>query len=225
MTSDEKLKILQIQLHNGIDLDTRSIYWGCGENVSLDSISGYVGHELVEMTIRKLHILKNICNEPIHFYMSSGGGCEYAMWRLYDELRLCAAPIVFHAGGLIMSATTVIMLGCEERLATENTCFMTHEGYGGGAATEKPTDIIIESDELKKLCERLYRAYAENTRCPYEFWAKICRYNAYITAQEALILGLITGIETKDGLITKEPTKKELNATMAEIIKRVYMNI
>jgi ATP-dependent protease ClpP protease subunit len=224
VTNDEKLKLIQCHVHNGIDIDNRSIYWGVGEEVSGDGTDGYVSYELVELLIRKLHLLRNISNEPIHFYMSSGGGCEYAMWRLYDELRLSATPIVFHGGGWLMSATTVIMQGCDEKLVTENSCLMVHEGYGGSPATEKPHDIYIESDELKKLCERIYRAYALHTKCPYEYWATICRYNAYITAQEALVLGLITGIETKDGIITDKSTKKELNKVMEDIKKRVYMH-
>jgi ATP-dependent protease ClpP protease subunit len=218
---DDYLGIVKLHVLNGIDIDTRSIYWGKTEEISEDD--GYVCHQTVESIIRKIHLLKNINSEPIHFYMHSNGGEEFSMWRLYDEIQLSNAPIVFHGSGSLMSATILIMLGCHQKFATENTRLMVHEGYGGPPATDKPTDIIIDANECKYLDDMLYKHYEKHTYCDYEFWATICRYNAYISSDEALTLGMIDGIETKEGLITRARNKKLIDKTMLEIKKRVYV--
>lgn len=224
MTNESQLKLVQIQLHNGIDLDSRSIYWGGGEEISAEAVDGTVCPELAEMAIRKLHILKSINDKPIHFYMSSTGGDEYSMYRLYDEFRLSTAPITFHAGGAIMSAAVGIMMACEQRFATLNTDFMVHQGYSSRPATDKPKDVIIEADYMDFLLEKMYSLYERHSYCPFEFWAKICHYNAYISAKEALTLGMIDGIETKEKLITKTKNPKEIEETMKAIIERVKMH-
>lgn len=219
---DDYLTVMKLHVINGLDIDTRSIYWGNAEE--LTEFDGYVCHQTAENIVRKIHLLKNINSEPIHFYMHSNGGDEFSMWRLYDEIQLSSAPIVFHGSGSVMSATILIMLGCQQRYVTENTRFMVHEGYGGPPSTDKSTDIYIDSEELKFLCKQLYKAYEKHTFCDYDFWAAICRYNAYLSAEEALILGMIDGIETKEKLITKDKNKKDIDKVMKEIKIRVMMN-
>ena len=214
----------------GVDLKNRRIYFG----VNLDSADVNESTDFtmssVEYAIRALHrMASDFPGKPIEIHMCSYGGDPYAMLRLYDEIHSCPCQIKFFGSGAIMSSATWIMAGCDERYLQPNATVMVHDGSDGFEG--KHTDGQIQAAEMKRLQDKLYQIYADNSRMPVEFWADVCQRDLYLTAGEAVSFGLADKIiePKKRGNLRKvryAALKKEIdNKEMNKLLKEVYTRI
>jgi ATP-dependent Clp endopeptidase proteolytic subunit ClpP len=214
----------------GVDLKNRRIYFG----INLDS--GDVDQSTdftltsVEYAVRALHrMATDAPGKPIEIHMCSYGGDPYAMLRLYDEIHACPCQVKFFGAGVIMSSATWIMAGCDERNLHPNTTIMVHDGSEGFDG--KHTDHQIQAAEMKRLQERLYDIYAENSRMPKEFWEDVCQRDLYMSASEAVSLGLADKIvepkkrgnlrKARYAALKKTPESKEMNKLVKDIYERI----
>ncbi len=173
----------------GVDLKNRRIYFGVNlDTEEADEVSSF-SVASVEFAIRAMHrMATDAPNKPIDIHMCSYGGDPYTMLRLYDEIQASPCQIRFYGGGVIMSAATWIMAGSDERNLHPNTTIMVHDGMDGFEG--KHTDAQIEASEMKRLQGVLYDIYASNSRMPKEFWQDVCQRDLYLTASEAVSVGL-----------------------------------
>lgn len=215
-------------LTHGIDLKNRRIYFGH----PVDNVEG--GGDFseisVDVAIRAIHLMvADAVNKPIEIHMFSYGGSPYEMLRLYDEILACPCQVKFFGGGAIMSAATWIMAVCDERYLHTNTTVMVHDGSEGYEG--KHTDVQINAAESKRLQDLLYDIYASNSRMPKAFWQDICQRDLYLTASEAVSLGLADKIieHRKRGSLRKvrqSSLKKAPDALkMKELIKNLYSRV
>lgn len=176
----------------GIDSCNRRLY--CGDcTVPSDEDSGEISTRSIERIVRALHQLVNEDpQKPIELYMSSGGGDPYAMLRLYDEILACPCPVRFIGGGIIQSSATWIMCACDERLLFPNTTIMVHDGTESVKGNH--TDTKIAMAEAVRLQDMLCEVYAANSKMPKSFWQEICQRDLFISAEEAIKLGLADGL-------------------------------
>lgn len=218
-------------LSYGIDLKSRRIYFGTildggGE---CDEFGDFT-QSSVELAIRALHKLSSDApGKPIEIHMNSYGGSPYAMLRLYDEIHACPCQVKFFGAGVIMSAATWIMAGCDERYLHPNATVMVHDGSDGFEG--KHTDGQIQAGEMRRLQDLLYEIYAENSRMPLEFWQDVCQRDLYLTASEAVSLGLADKIiepkkrgnlrKVRYAALKKEPETKEMNKLLKDIYGRI----
>jgi ATP-dependent Clp endopeptidase proteolytic subunit ClpP len=214
----------------GVDLKNRRIYFGVNLDTAEVGESTDFTISSVEYAIRALHrMASDAPGKPIEIHMCSYGGDPYAMSRLYDEIHACPCQVKFFGGGAIMSAATWIMAGCDERYLHVNTTVMVHDGSDGFEG--KHTDHQIQAAEMKRLQDKLYDIYAENSRMPKEFWQDVCQRDLYLTASEAVSLGLADKIiePKKRGNLRKvrqAALKRELdNKDMKKILHDVYARI
>jgi len=173
------------------DRKNRRIYFGDPEGrlSEDDEYEGDFTWHAVEQIIRGLHILiDDSVKKPIELHMMSIGGDVYAMLRLIDEILTCPCQIKFIGGGQICSAATWIMAVCDERYLHANTQITLHDGIE--VFEGKNTDTQIESAHSKTLQAHLNKILAENSHMPEEFWSDILQRDVYITATEAISLGL-----------------------------------
>lgn len=213
----------------GIDLKNRRIYFGAPIE-SGDDCSGDFNQTNIELAIRSLHRMSmDGPGKPIELYMSSYGGDPYAMLRLYDEILSCPCQVKFFGSGAIMSAATWIMVVCDERYLHPHTTIMVHDGseeYGG-----KHTDVQITAAEMKRLQDVLYDIYASNTRMPKAFWQDVCQRDLYITAEEAIMLGMADKLiePKKRGNLRKvrQAALKKMpdNSSMRRLVSKLYERI
>ena len=177
----------------GVDLKARRIYFG----VPIDWSEP--GHEefspaSVEVAVRAMHrMVAEAPGKPIELHMASYGGDPCAMLRLYDEILSCPCQVKFFGSGFIMSAATWIMVACDERYLQPHTTVMVHDGWAG--IEGKHTDLLVYAKEEKRLQDLLYDIYEKNTRMPREFWAEVCQRDLYLTASEAVSLGMAGFVE------------------------------
>jgi len=213
----------------GIDLKSRRIYFGTNLDMAEESSSDFK-QTSVELAIRAIHKMEmDAPSKPIEIYMNSYGGDPYAMLRLHDEILSCSCQVKFYGGGAIMSAATWIMAVCDERYLQPNSTIMVHDGseeYGG-----KHTDAQITAAEMKRLQDVLYDIYANNSRMPKEFWEDVCQRDLYLTADEAVALGLADKIiePKKRGNLRKARQaslrKAVDNGEMRKLINKLYARI
>ena len=214
----------------GVDLKNRRIYFGVNLDTAEMSSSTSFSMSSIEYAVRALHRMATEApGKPIEIHMCSYGGDPYAMLRLYDEIHACPCQIKFFGCGAIMSAATWIMAGCDERYLHPNTTIMVHDG--NNSLEGKHTDLLVSAGEEKRLQDLLYDIYTANSRMPREFWADVCQRDLYMTASEAVSMGLADKIlepkkrgnlrKVRYASLKKEPDTKELN----KMIKDMYVRI
>lgn len=214
----------------GVDLKNRRIYFGVNLDTGDVNESTDFTVSAVEYAVRALHrMASDAPNKPIEIHMCSYGGDPYAMLRLYDEIHACPSQVKFFGSGAIMSSATWIMAGCDERYLHPNTTVMVHDGSDGFDG--KHTDHQIQAAEMKRLQDKLYEIYAENSRMPVEFWADVCQRDLYMSASEAVSLGLADKIiepkkrgnlrKARYAALKKEPEAKEMNKLLKDIYARI----
>jgi ATP-dependent protease ClpP protease subunit len=182
------------------------------------------------MAVRAMHrMAAEAPGKPIEIHMNSYGGDPYAMLRLHDEILACPCQIKFVGGGAIMSAATWIMAVCDERYLHQNATIMVHDGSEGYEG--KHTDVQITAAENKRLQDTLYELYEKNSRMPKEFWMDVCQRDLYLTAHEAVSLGLADKIvePKKRGNLRKvrqAALKKGIESSeMRDLVKNLYSRI
>lgn len=215
----------------GVDLKNRRIYFGVNLDSSDSDESTNFNMSSVEYSIRAMHrMAADAPGKPIEIHMSSYGGDIYAMLRLYDEIHACPCQIKFFGGGAIMSSATFIMAGCDERYLYPNATVMVHE-LSTSSDTIKHTDIQVNAGEDRRLMDKLYSIYAENSRMPKDFWQDVCQRDLYLSASEAVSLGLVDKIiepkkrgnlrKARYAALKKEPDNKDMRKLLTDIYSRI----
>jgi len=214
----------------GIDLKNRRIYFGINlDSADVDESTDF-SMSSVEYAVRALHrMATDAPGKPIEIHMSSPGGDPYAMLRLYDEIHACPCQVKFFGGGIIMSSATWVMAACDERFLHPNTTIMVHDGMDGFEG--KHTDAQIAAAEMKRLQDLLYDIYAANSRMPKEFWEDVCQRDLFLTASEAVSLGLADKVlepkkrgnlrKMRYATLKKEPDNKEMKTLVKSIYSRI----
>ena len=227
MASD-KTELSDILMY-GVDFKSRRIYFGKSLDTAEDDPGDFNGAS-VELAIRALHkMASDAPGRPIEIHMSSYGGDAYALLRLHDEILACPCQVKFFGGGAIMSAATWILACCDERHLYPNATIMVHDGsvfFDG-----KHTDVQIGAAEDKRLQEVLYDIYSSNSRMPKEFWREVCQRDLYLTAEEAIMLGLADKIvepkkrgnlrKMRQSAQKKAPTEANMNRLVSKLYSRI----
>jgi ATP-dependent protease ClpP protease subunit len=213
----------------GVDLKARRIYFGTSLDTAQET-PGDFSQASIELAIRSMHrMAQDAPGKPIELHMNSYGGDPYAMLRLYDEILSCPCQVKFYGGGAIMSAATWIMVVCDERYLYSHATVMAHDGSEGHEG--KHTDVQVSAAEMKRLQDVLYDIYTANTRMPKEFWQDVCQRDLYLTASEAVSLGMADKIvepkkrgnlrKARQAALKKTPDNAHMKRLLADIYARI----
>lgn len=149
-------------------------------------------------TMKEMELLgfetANYKPEPISFNLCTpGGSCYYGM-ALYDTIRTSQTPVEIICQGMVMSMGVIVTLSANVRKAHANTIFMIHQV--SGLLFGYLQDMEEKAEEIKRINEMLFKIITERTAITNEQLDDIVSHKRewYITAQEALTLGIITEI-------------------------------
>jgi ATP-dependent Clp protease protease subunit len=224
---------LENYLTYGVDEQARRIFFGASLSASADEEGvGAVTQCSIEYAIRAIYRLAaSNPKTPIEIHMNSYGGDPYAMLALYDTIQSVTCQIKFYGKGAIMSAATWIMAGCDERYLYPNATVMVHEGWEENFGTL--TGLKIDAEESQRLQSKLEEIYAENSRMPKNFWTEVCKRDLYLTAEEAVYLGLADRIvapskrgslrKVRQGHLGQEIDAKKLSKFVQKLMKRIHV--
>lgn len=131
---------------------------------------------------------------PISFILSTYGGSCYDGLALYDAIEASTTPIEITCTGKIMSMGIIIALAAKVRKAHRNTTFMIHQASGQTWGTVKNMEESME--EKRRVNDMIFSIIREKTNISEEKLTEVANYKRdwFITAEEALSLGIITEI-------------------------------
>ena len=126
--------------------------------------------------------------------MSTYGGCVYDGLSLYDAIKNSKTEVDITCFGKIMSMGIPILLASKTRKAYRNTTFMIHEV--SSLSIGKIADMEDEVQETKRLNKILFDIIQNETKITADKLREIYekKKDWYLTAEEALELGIITEI-------------------------------
>lgn len=231
MARDKTTEIDEL-FDRGLDIQNRRVHFGDMDEYTEDggSSAGDFNWASVEKAVRGIRRLAAINpKKPIELHMMSPGGDPYYMAGLYDEILACPCQVRFVGRGLVGSAATWIMAICDERYLHANTTVLLHHGSTTFSGTH--TDSQVDAKADRSLRNKLAQLFADNSHMPINFWQDILQRDVYITAEEALLMGLIDKVispkkrgnlrRIRQAHMKKAPDKRKLNA----LIKRIHNRI
>ena len=129
---------------------------------------------------------KDIC-----LYINSPGGSVSAGFGIYDTMKKLKCDVSTICVGMAASIGAFLLSAGTpgKRYALENSQIMIHQVLGG--ASGQATDILIESQHMQKVKERLNKILAKNTGHTLEETERATDRNNWMFAEEALEYGLI----------------------------------
>lgn len=213
-------------ISSGVDEVSRRIFFGRYlPNASEEEGNGF-DQISIEYAIRAIHkMVDSNPKKPIEIHMNSYGGDPYSMLYLHDLILASPCQFKFFGGGAIMSAATWILAVCDERYLYKNARVMVHSG----SLTIDGTfaDAEIRMAEEKRLQEELEHIYAHNSHMPKSFWTEVCKRDLYLSADEAVLLGLADKVvePKKRGTLRKIRQAHMANKPKASTLKRVISKL
>lgn len=138
-------------------------------------------------------------DQDIYFYINSPGGVVTAGMAIYDTMNYIKPNVVTICLGQAASMGAFLLSSGEKgkRFAAPHSRVMIHQPLGG--AQGQATDIEIQAKEILRMKEELTRILADNTdgKTDYDTMLKACERDNFLSANEAIKMGLIDEILAK----------------------------
>ncbi len=130
----------------------------------------------------------------IELYLSTQGGTCYDGIALHDVIESSSTPIEVICAGKIMSMGVIVALGAKVRKAYRNTTFMIHQvkGLSIGSLREME-DNVAEASRINEMLFTIIKTKTKVTEVQLNEVLQ-CKKDWFITAEEALELGILTEI-------------------------------
>lgn len=135
--------------------------------------------------------------KDIFFYINSPGGVITSGMAIYDTMQFIKPRVITICLGQACSMGAFLLSAGAERKSLPNARIMIHQPLGGSQGQQ--TDIEIHAKEIKKLRDLLEKIMSDNTKGKTTLakMHKICERDNFLSAGQALDLGLIDEIVTK----------------------------
>ena len=141
--------------------------------------------------------LLNAEGQPIDVYINSGGGSVFAGSEIYSALREYPGKVSIHIVGLAASAASVI--ACAGHSDISPTAMMMVHTVSGGARGDYHV-MEKESEILQKANEAVSAAYMQKCGISLQEALNMMDKESWLTADEAVKLGLVDEIATVKNL-------------------------
>jgi ATP-dependent Clp protease protease subunit len=146
-------------------------------------------------------------NKDISFYIHSPGGVVTAGLAIYDTMQYIRASVSTVCMGMAASMGSLLLTAGEKgkRFALPNSKIMVHQPSGG--AQGQATDIEIQAREILKTRQRLNEIYVRHTGQPIEEIQNKLERDTYMSAEEAMVFGLVDQVVEQRPLPPAEAAK------------------
>lgn len=160
-------------------------------------LSDAVDSDTAADIIRKLWYLElSDPGKPILFVINSPGGSVDAGFAIWDQIKMITSPVTTLVTGLAASMGSILSLAGapKRRFATPSSRIMIHQPLISGVIKGQATDLEIQAKEIIKTRTTLINIYVKETGKNYETIERAIDRDTWMTAQEALDFGLLSGI-------------------------------
>jgi len=139
--------------------------------------------------------------KDINLYINSPGGHITSGLAIFDTMRMITAPVSTIAVGMAASMGTILLTAGAKgkRYSLPNATIHLHQPLGG--VQGQAADIEIEAREILRMRDLLNGILRDTTKMTDEQIAKYTDRNTFLTAQQAVEVGLIDAV--------LEPQKKK----------------
>ena len=138
-----------------------------------------------------LFLMSDNKNQDINIYINSPGGSVTAGMAIYDTMQFVPCDIATYCLGQASSMGAVLLAAgtSVKRHALPNSRVMIHQPWGGAGGTA--SDIIIQSEELKRYKNSLNEILAKHTGKALKQVETDTDRDHFMTAEEAKEYGLV----------------------------------
>lgn len=186
MSDNNKQSALDILIEHDLDIRARVVY-----------VQDGIDEDVASKFIKLLKYLDKTAG-GIDIVLNSGGGCVTSGLAMHDAIKACVNPVTIKVYGCAMSIASVILQAADSRMASKYARLMIHRGE-----TEIVGDFnnvkkaMKEEEELDKIMGDIYfdRISYANPAFKRNQLEKMMDTDTYLSAQQALELGLIDEIE------------------------------
>jgi ATP-dependent Clp protease protease subunit len=132
--------------------------------------------------------------KDINLYINSPGGQITSGLAIFDTMRMITAPVSTIAVGMAASMGTILLTAGAKgkRFALPHSTIHLHQPLGG--VQGQAADIEIEAKEILRMRDLLNSILREQTTMSDEQIAKYTDRNMYLTAAQAVEVGLIDAV-------------------------------
>ena len=133
-------------------------------------------------------------DKDINLYINSPGGQITSGLAIFDTMRMIPAPVSTIAVGMAASMATILLTAGAKgkRYALPHSTIHLHQPLGG--VQGQAADIEIEAKEILRMRDLLNGILREQTTMSDEMIAKYTDRNMYLTAAQAVEVGLIDAV-------------------------------
>ena len=147
-----------------------------------------------------LFLMSENKNQDINIYLNTPGGSVTSGLAIYDTMQFVPCDIATYCIGQAASMGAILLCAGTKgkRHALPNSRIMIHQPWGGTMGTA--SDILIQSDELKRYKKSLNAILAKHTGKKLKTVEKDTDRDFFMTAEQAKKYGIVDEvIETLRG--------------------------
>ena len=147
-----------------------------------------------------LFLMSENKNQDINIYLNTPGGSVTSGLAIYDTMQFVPCDIATYCIGQAASMGAILLCAGTKgkRHALPNSRIMIHQPWGGTMGTA--SDILIQSDELKRYKKSLNEILAKHTGKKLKTVEKDTDRDFFMTAEQAKKYGIVDEvIETLRG--------------------------
>ena len=163
-------------------------------------LSGEVNDVTANLVVAQLLFLESEDpDKDIYLYINSPGGSITSGMAIYDTMKyiMCDVSTICIGMAASMGAFLLSSGAPGKRFALPNSEIMIHQPLGGFKG--QATDIDIHARRILRIKETLTRTMTESTngKVDYETMVQMCERDNFMSADEALKIGLIDEVIVK----------------------------
>jgi ATP-dependent Clp protease protease subunit len=158
-----------------------------------------IDDHIASLTIAQLIFLEAEDSEKdIQMYINSPGGSVSAGLAIYDTMKYIKPDVATICVGMAASMGAILLAGgtAGKRSSLPHSKIMIHQPWTQGIGGQV-TDVEIQTKEMIKTRDTLYKILAEHTSKPIEQITKDCDRDYFLTSEEAKQYNLIDNIIEK----------------------------
>ncbi|QAU34933.1 ATP-dependent Clp protease proteolytic subunit [Janthinobacterium sp. 17J80-10] len=164
------------------------------ETVLYATLAGRVDEAMVQRLFSQMATAVSCGVQELHLMIQSTGGIINDGISVYNYLRSLPLEITTYNTGTVQSIAVSIFLAAKKRKASLFATFMIHKATFYAASPTTSVQLSAATQSLMVDDDRIERILKQYIRMPEEKW-EVHRYvDLFITAEEALVFGVIDEI-------------------------------
>lgn len=155
-------------------------------------IFGTIDQQMASNVIKQLLTLDGLSNEPITIMINSDGGGVSDGFAIIDTINTISTPVVTFIVGRACSMAGLISISGKARLMTENSIWMAHDIYGGGA--DYGSKVLASVEHIGELQKRTFSFLAKHTKLSQVDLDKARNQELWLYSEDCKKKGIVNAV-------------------------------